>query len=122
MKRVIWFSLTLVALLTSLTIAFPNYLQNFHVRYETAGSALDNCGVCHGASTSEFNPYGQSFADSLVTHPDVDSALVYIEQIDSDGDGVINITEIMARSFPGDPDSTTPVESVTWGEIKRLFE
>ena len=122
MKRAIWSSLFLIALLTSLSIAYPNYLQNFNVRYGTATSLLDNCGVCHGASTSQLNPYGQSFADSLVTHPNVDSALVYIEQLDSDEDGVININEIMARSLPGDPDSTTPVETITWGELKGLFE
>ena len=122
MKLAIGSFLLLLALFASLSVAFPNYLSTFNTRYGTAGTVLDICGVCHGASTLELNLYGQSFADSLEVHPNVDSALVYIEQLDSDGDGVLNIHELMGRSLPGDPDSTTPVETLTWGKLKQLFK
>jgi hypothetical protein len=122
MKRIIWTSLLIILVIASLAIAYPSYLTTFNNLYFTEGTILDDCGVCHGASTSQVNSYGQSLVDSLVTHPNLEDALAAIEPIDSDGDGVTNINEIKGRSLPGDNTSTTPVEAATWGQLKRLYK
>jgi hypothetical protein len=122
MTRVIGSFLLLITTPVSFTMAYPNYLATFNTRYGTAQTVLNNCRLCHGSSTAVLNYYGQSLLDGLGTHPLIDSALATIEPLDSDGDGVINIYEIMGRSFPGDASSTTPVENLTWGKLKHNFE
>jgi len=53
---------------------------------------LDSCSLCHGSSYS-LNPYGSDY-DTY--------GFAGIENIDSDGDGFLNIDEINALTEPGD--------------------
>src|SRR6185295_13161512 len=68
---------------------------------------LDSCLVCHqladprpvGASAR--NPFGTRF-EQVATHgANPSGALLSIQSLDSDGDGVSNLAEIQAQTFPG---------------------
>src|SRR3990172_4668269 len=87
--------------------AVSKYLSDFNATYGTAGTALGDCTVCH-SGVPQLNPYGQAFKNA-------GHSFSAIESQDSDGDGFSNITEIDARTFPGDanskpapPQDTTP--------------
>lgn len=76
--------------------ARPDYLTDFGNTYPAAnGSRIDACGLCHG-TIPQLNPYGAAFRDAGL-------AFMPIEAHDSDGDGVSNLDEINALTFPGDP-------------------
>ena len=77
----------------------PDYLSQFNSKYQTTGSKLDSCTTCHSSpapSKENLNPYGTDFGAN-------NHDFAAIEGKDSDGDGVTNIDEIKAESFPGDP-------------------
>ena len=101
-KQILTTALTVAVLVgTALSVlALGSYLTNFNAQYnaqyQTAGSKLDSCILCHGASGPPNNPYG---ADYAANGHDFAS----IEQLDSDGDGYTNLDEITAGTFPGDP-------------------
>ena len=76
--------------------AFSSILNNFNTTYSTAGTRLDQCMTCHVANTDfGVNPYGSDLSIA-------DNNFILIEGMDSDGDGIINVTEINALTFPGD--------------------
>ena len=86
-------------LLVSPAESKPEYLSEFNSRYKTSGSRLDTCSTCHASSSpsrENLNPYGADFA---AANHDFGA----IEAKDSDGDGFSNVDEIMAGTFPGDP-------------------
>lgn len=93
---------TAVVVGTALSVlALGSYLTNFNsqydAQYQTAGSKLDSCNLCHpGGNTGQLNPYAVAFAASGHNFGTIESA-------DSDGDGFTNIEEIAAGTFPGDP-------------------
>ena len=100
--------------------AAPSYLNSLNSRYGTAGTRLDSCQVCHTSVPSR-NPYGTAFGNA--SHN-----FATIENLDSDGDGYSNITEINARFFPGNaadhPATAAPVIGVTpatlpFGNVRR---
>ena len=72
----------------------------FRAKYQWAGG----CNVCHfskkGGDTQ--NPYGKTFLHNGMNA----TTFTRIETEDSDKDGFSNITEILARSYPGDAEST----------------
>ena len=73
-------------------------LEGFNHKYGTAGTRLDSCSTCHTSgspSARDVNPYGTDYAGASYD-------FATIEQRDSDGDGVRNLDEINARTFPGD--------------------
>jgi hypothetical protein len=104
---------------------------------DTDGTKLDSCAVCHsggqyvnnkgklvslgscqwchyvykydgsGDIEATLNPYGIGYRDN----GRIDTALISIEDLDSDGDGFSNIEEITALRFPGnnldDPSKVT---------------
>ena len=79
--------------------SLPEYLTQFNAKYDTAGSKLDSCMTCHNSaapSKEALNPYGTDFGAS-------NHDFAAIEGKDSDGDGVTNLEEIKAETFPGDP-------------------
>jgi hypothetical protein len=84
-----------------------SYLSQFNTRYGTAGSALNQCMLCHTSNInpSALNPYGTAFLGS-------GHNFAAIETLDSDGDGFSNIDEINARTFPGDPNSKPSSDTV----------
>lgn len=84
--------------------ARPKYLERFYETYSTQGNIAElekfQCGVCHvnprGRGTR--TDYGNDFRGAR-------RDFTSIENIDSDGDGVNNIDEIIAGTNPGDANS-----------------
>jgi hypothetical protein len=63
------------------------------------GTRLDGCNLCHSTDTVNWparNPFGQAYADNGFS-------FAAIENLDSDGDGYLNLEEINALAFPGNP-------------------
>lgn len=77
--------------------AYGGYLNAFNQQYNTTGTQLDSCIICHAGQGGggAVNPYGKAFKDA-------GNSFAAIESLDSDGDGFTNIAEINARTFPGD--------------------
>lgn len=97
--------LSLAALLTLLlwpqaVWAFTNYLTNAQSQYPALkGSRIDTCTLCHqtdAANWPSLNVYGQAFGNN-------GHDFTAIENLDSDGDGYSNLTELTDHSFPGNP-------------------
>ncbi len=109
----------LFILMPDAVLANPANLFLFNREYGTEDTVLDTCITCHISNdSSEFNPYGEDLSNASGT---LVERLKIIENEDSDGDGVINITEITTdRTFPGDPTSV-PIALTAWGDIKVLF-
>ncbi len=93
--------------------ARSGYLSTFNGKYGTAGTKLDSCDLCHVAGSHSRNPYGLDVEAQLLAGKTDAQALVAIEPLDSDGDTYSNITEINARTFPGDPNDK-PSPTVTY--------
>ncbi|MGZ8755072.1 MAG: hypothetical protein ACXW15_07785, partial [Acidimicrobiia bacterium] len=109
MKRILAaFGFLVVALgvfaITDSASAKDSILNSFTTTYPaTAGSTLDSCSTCH-TSVPALNAYGAALrADGL--------NFSAIEGLDSDGDGVTNLTEIRNLTGPGNvaafPTTTT---------------
>jgi len=101
--------LTVVALIgLPEALASPGYLSVFNSKYNTSGTRLNTCRVCHTTGTN-LNLYGMDMSDQTGT---IEQRLINIELFDSDGDGFSNIDEIKDLTFPGDP-ADTPSPAVT---------
>jgi len=79
----------------------------FNIVYGTTGSRIDRCTLCHRPHSGPIasaltNSYGFDIHAKTGQGYTKYQALKLIEQADSDGDGPDNITEISARTFPGD--------------------
>jgi len=82
--------------------AAPGDLNLFVSQYpQVENTELNDCVVCHSSGT-DLNPYGE---DYLAQGRTMD-ALMLIENIDSDDDGVANKVEIDVALEPGDEDQT----------------
>jgi hypothetical protein len=81
------------------SLAFRSYLNTFNDRYGTAGTPLDECGLCHRDFNG--NGPGNAYYDAWSAAGRNDAAFVAIENEDSDGDGTLNIDEILAETYPG---------------------
>ncbi len=86
--------------------ARSEYLNSFNGKYGTANTVLDNCETCHGTTKSIRNAFGQDVEAGIVAGKPISQALTDIEPVDSDSDGYTNLTEIQARTLPGDANST----------------
>ncbi len=98
-----------VTIIAGLAFGVGSYLTQFNTRYGTSGSALDSCNLCHpGGATSQLNAYASAYVSA-------GHNFASVESLDSDGDGYTNLTEINARTNPGDAashpvaDATPPV-------------
>ena len=100
--------LGLLAGFFGVSYASRGYLNDFNLRYGTAGTALDSCTLCHTGSPSgsNLNSYANAYAANGYN-------FAAIEALDSDGDGFSNIAEINARTFPGDPASKPAASDTT---------
>ena len=87
--------------------AVSSYLTAFNSKYGTSGTVLNTCGICHinAAGGGSRNSYGNAFAGVSTHSSNPSGAFTTIEPLDSDADGYSNITEINARTFPGDATS-----------------
>jgi len=85
-------------------IGFPQALAStgdlspFNAKYNTSGTRLNTCKVCH-TTGANLNQYGMDMSNQTGT---TEQRLVNIELLDSDGDGFSNIDEINNLTFPGD--------------------
>jgi hypothetical protein len=79
-------------------VAFTSYLTQAEALYPgIVGSRIDNCLLCHvSPDGGNRNPYGSDFASN-------GHSFTAIENMDSDLDGILNIDEINALTYPGDP-------------------
>ncbi len=118
--RLLIISIVAIAMISTAT-ALPELLDAFNMKYNTKGTRLDTCYLCHTldkpqrsardeichipgkpqkVDPTNLNPYGTSLKANL--NIPVDQALAKIETIDSDGDRFTNIEEINNLTFPGD--------------------
>ena len=77
--------------------AVPSYLTSFTATYPAATTLSSSCLICHttaSASPSTRNPYGSAYGNN-------GHSFTVIANLDSDGDGFTNITEINANTYPG---------------------
>jgi len=93
----------------SAAYAVSGYRTDFINLYGTATSVLNTCELCHippGQSNNNLNGYGSDYAANGYS-------FAAIEPLDSDGDGFTNITEINARTFPGNAASRPAAQDTT---------
>lgn len=108
MKRTLMPGLVLtgVATLALVVMADPAHLQMFRrIEKPPPGSQLDKarCLTCHvkPGGGKQLNPYGVDFRGNGAS----EESLRKIRPLDSDSDGVTNMSEIAAGTLPGDPKS-----------------
>lgn len=94
-------SIIAIVMVIGTATAFPEILDVFNTKYNTAGSRLDTCDTCHYGlqNAANLNPYGINVKDHL--NIPIDRALVVIEPLHSGGDTFTNIYKIRNLSFPG---------------------
>jgi hypothetical protein len=107
------------ALLSTSTLARPTAPRALCADVATADmaacqGALPACLTCH-QGPPDLNPYGSAVLTALLedseytfdNFPDrLTGAVVAVEGIDSDGDGLTNLEELVLGTFPGDITST----------------
>lgn len=97
----------LVFALPATADAFPAHLRRVEALYGIGAQTNADCGLCHTAGGgSPRNAFGHAFQVEGAN----DAALRAIEDADADRDGISNLGEILAGTFPGDP-SSTPTEN-----------
>jgi hypothetical protein len=89
-------ALLLVGMTPTPLTARPKAKKDFSVMYPAVkGTRLDSCKTCH-AKMPKLNAYGLSLKK-------VKLDFSAVEQLDSDGDTVLNVDEIRMLTNPGDP-------------------
>lgn len=104
-------------LILSFTCAFasaqPNYARQFKQQYGFSPS----CQACHSeGGGTKLNLYGEAFKE----HGKNLSAFQKIASLDSDQDGTTNEAEALAKSNPGDKQST-PSNKGQWLDLSSLI-
>ena len=114
-KRILLFLLVMIIAVAGIqTVSAPgDMMDEFNQEYDTNGTRLDNCTVCHGESIESLNPYGMDYQEN-------DADLMAVEPLDSDEDGFSNQEEIDALTFPGDQEDTP--EGVVEDEEESVVE
>jgi len=96
----------------SMVYAKTEYTTLFNNTYGTSGTdkgtSLGSCITCHNQTDGSggYNGYGRDWLDN-------GRSFGAIESLDSDGDGFNNIDEILAGTFPGDPNDAPPIVDTT---------
>nr|WP_321498299.1 hypothetical protein [uncultured Methanolobus sp.] len=99
------FLMTIILIGTPVISAKSGYLTSFNQHYNTGGTVLDTCDVCHsGPNGGSLDPYGRAYSYTR--------SFTGIEGKDSDGDGFTNLEEINALTFPGDSGDHPMIETV----------
>lgn len=120
-KISVWLmSMVSIVMIISTASALPEILDVFNRNYNTIGTKLDSCDICHisgkpkiskfeevyhipgkpARENNSLNSYGMNVKDNL--NIEIDKALTKIEGLDSDGDKFTNIDEIRNLTFPGE--------------------
>jgi hypothetical protein len=110
-KQIAWAGIALLAVVSApnSVSAKPEFFEAFLAEYPfVVGTRIESCNVCHTMPPRR-NDYGTDFNIA-------GRVFSVIESTDSDNDGFDNITEIMALTFPGNPDdnpNSTPAATAT---------
>ncbi len=90
---------------------YPAHMELLLLQYpQLVDTPLESCDLCHTDDWA-LNPYGTDYND----YGNNRAAFGLIENLDSDGDGSLNIEEINALTMPGDPtDSPAQAEPNYW--------
>jgi len=99
--------------------SIKNPCEYCHLRYFEKGSDYSS-----GYPTSDYKTLNQFGKDYYDKGRNI-SAFAKIDNLDSDGDGTINIEEIKANRLPGDPSSAegqlqAPIKEITWEQLKKM--
>src|SRR5512139_2203070 len=91
------------------------FFDLFDAAYQTSGTVLGSCRVCHQNPNGggPLNGYGTAYRDAGADA----IALKDIEKFDSDRDTFSNLAEINGQSFPGDF-ASAPLSSLN-GQMPR---
>ena len=100
---------------SSVSFGYQGYIEALNEVYPSiAETKLNDCMTCHTKNKWARNAYGLSLHAWLSDNTDLIAELGYdgwlktgitaIEKIDSDGDSVINLQEILDITSPGDAD------------------
>jgi len=113
--KIIWGTLIGLVLVSTGSLADNSLRRDWLDTYPDACqdlvNAANSCILCH-TSVPNLNDYGDDIAQF---------GIVGSEGRNSDGDWRTNINEIGDCTLPGDP-ASVPVDHITWGAIKRLFD
>jgi hypothetical protein len=127
-KRIVLIASIFVSLLFGVLTGTDNFMQKLPV-YEDL-----TCQICHTSSNpstdaEELNVFGKAFKNNghewdkhlAELDSDGDGSTNGTEIGDYDGDGIATINKI--RSNPGDPlDKPSSLDQKTWGVIKSLYK
>ena len=97
--------------IATVAMSYPAFKKEFENTYplKKNGTIMAaSCGLCHVGKTKKLNPYGLDIKAAMKrenTKKLTGSVLKKVEGMDSDKDGVANLTEIQADTLPGDPKS-----------------
>ena len=118
----------LIFILSIIYCEMSQALPSFKRLWERKYGYTTSCMLCHSkGGGSQLGPYGEDF-QRFGMNP---AAFALIEKRDSDNDGFANITEVKAKSNPGDSQST-PEKPTAWlsqiresaiplEELKKIF-
>lgn len=83
--------------------AKPIYFSELQAHYSSM-QLKHRCQTCHGTSGGFLNPYAKDFAALKAQQEERNYALLFqgIEALDSDGDGISNLEELLQGRNPGD--------------------
>lgn len=102
-----------ISLMFSSALAQPNYARQFKQQFGFTPS----CQACHSeGGGTKLNKYGEAFKEQGKNL----SAFQKIAELDSDQDGINNNAEALAKSNPGDKNST-PSNKGQWLDLSSLI-
>lgn len=99
MKKIISVLCAALVVAPAISMAKPGFSKKFAAAYPN--SKLTGCTICHNDGDYSRNSYGLALEGAKLDYK-------AIEQLDSDGDGMSNLDEINAGTFPGDAKSNPP--------------
>ncbi len=123
MARTLFLLLTLAALHPGVAQANPEYPGVIQTHLGLAGQPPELCNLCHAGPTMRGtvnDPFGRSLRDNGLVAGNAASlraALDALESmgIDSDGDGIDDITELRNGTNPNVAEGEEPEEAQTFG-------